>query len=159
MNHGRVAVWGVAAAVVATTLLAGPALGITDLTRPTPALGDGNATVTDVSVVDGPTIEAGRFGTDVRYLRGPTVRATVDGVSGTPRLIVHLTVPAMDVDESVSTLLVAADRGERRLEIPDRPLDGAPPDDSVTATTTVRLQSFGGDRILHEANWTVGGRP
>lgn len=157
MSHGRVAVWAVVCVVVATSLLAGPALGVVDPTRPPPSLDDGDATVTDVSVVDGPAVEPGRFGTDVYYLRGPTVRATVDDVADTPRLVVHLSVPAMDVEESASTLLEAGDRGQRRLAIPDRLLADAPPDDPVRATTTVRLQSFDDDRTLHERNWTVGG--
>lgn len=157
MNRARGATWAVVLAVVAATVLAGPAVDGVALTQASQSFGGGDATVADLEVTDGPALETGRFGTGVRYVRGPTARATVRAVDGTPRLVVRVEVPALDVDETATTLLAEGDRGERRLSVPDRSLQRGERSAAVTARTTVRIQSFDVDRTVYERTRTIGG--
>lgn len=160
MNRSRGTVWAVAVLVLVTTVLTGPAVHAVDVTREPGTFDGGNATVATVDVVDAPALEQGRFGTDVHYLRGATARVTVSEVTGTPRLLLRVEAPALEYDETATVVLREGERGQHRLSIDDATLqsDGIPAE-SITVRTTVRVQSFDGDRVVHRTNDTIGGGP
>lgn len=158
MNLSRGAVWGVAVVVLVTAVLAGPVVQGVDVTRDQVAFGGGDATVADVELVDVPALDAGRFGTDVHYLRGATARATVRDVTGRPRLVLRVQAPELDYDETATTVVRAGDRGPRVLSVDDVTVENdAVPGHPVVVQTTVRVQSFDGDSVVHRTNHTVGG--
>lgn len=156
MDPARTVFWGVAVAILGGLLLTSPAIGLLDVTDEPARLGGGNATVTDVTLVDGPAIDAGRFGTNRTYLRGPTAAATVGSVTDDPRLVLRLEAPALSVDAATTRVLDSDATGRVRLSLSDRPIALAPVDDgTVTVRTTVRVQSFRTDRVILAENRTL----
>ncbi len=136
----------VVAVVLVTLVLTGPVVGF-DVTKESPELGDGNATV---EVLDAPSatipVTHGRFGTDVSYVRIPEAAVDVRNLTGSPRIAYEVTVPELGVDRRVSRIVT--DEGRVRLELSDRAL--APDTDPGTYTGRVdlRLQSFEGQTVL-----------
>ncbi len=122
-----------------------------------PSLGDGTATLTvDSLPTDRLHVDEGRFGTDVRYLRVPDVTLRVDAVSGTPRLVYRVDVPALDVSQTTTKLLTGTAPRTLTVRGTDRALaPGTVTDDRYTATVSIRVQSFTGDRTVLSTNETV----
>lgn len=160
MNRSRGAVWAVVIFVLVTAVLTGPAVQGVDVTREPKSFSDGDALVANVDLLEAPALEPGRFGTAVHYLRGTAVRTTVSEVTGSPRLVLRVEAPALDYDETATTVLKDGERGQRRLSIDDAIVEeDAVPEAPVTVRTTVRVQSFDGDRLVHRVNHTVEGNP
>lgn len=156
MDTARTITWGVALAILGVLTLTSPAIGFVDVTEDPARLGDGNATVSSVGIVDDPAISAGRFGTNRTYLRGPAATVTVRSVTDNPRLVLRVEVPALSVDTATTRVLDRGTTGRVRLSLPDRPVDPTPVDDGVvTARTTVRVQSFTTDRVVLAENRTL----
>lgn len=134
-----------------TLVAAGPLVGADVGNADGPRLEAGNATI----AVDQPgsapiTVDRGRFGTDVRYVRLPPLAATVTGRTGSPRVLYRVRIPALGVDRSGRRLLAEAGTGSRiRISLADRAL---PPDrldaDRYAARIVIRVQSLSTD-------WTV----
>lgn len=117
-------------------------------------LGDGTATV-DVVEPTRDTLETapGRFGTTVSYLRLPDLVADVSNVSGRPRLVYSVRVPALELDRQETRLI----HGEGRLAVamadrayPPRASadDGLPDPGTYDGRLVVRVQSFSSDRTI-----------
>lgn len=156
MDSTRAVSWGVALAILCGLALTGPAIGLVDVTEEPASLGSGNATVTDVALVDGPTIEPGRFGTNRTYLRGPTAGVTVGSVTDNPRLVLRVQAPSLSVDAATTRILERGTRGRVSLSLPDRPIDPrALEDGRLAVRTTVRVQSFATDRVVLAENRTL----
>ncbi len=149
---------GVAVAVVVCGLaLSGPAVGLLAPTADTPAtVGDGNATVADVTIRGDVVVDRGRFGSGVNYLRLPDARVDVAELRGEPRLIYEVRVPGLDVEATTIEQLGPGRAGASRLRPDDRALaPGTASERSYAATVTVRVQSFELDRTVYRANRTV----
>lgn len=124
-------------------------------------LGDGTATVRVVSPdADGLETEPGRFGTAASYLRLPDLVADVTNVTGTPRLVYRIRVPALDLDRQRSRLI--RHEGRLRVSMPDRafpPRETAeaspPPAGRYDGRLVVRVQSFSTDRTVLNRTVTV----
>lgn len=144
------------ALVVAVSLIAtGPLIGV-DATGPQATeFGDGTASVADVSIeTSALAVTAGRFGTDVDYLRIPAAVVRVDAVDGRPRLVYAVEVPALGV--SHSDQVVFTDSGTYRLDPDDRAFErGSLSNESYDATLTVRVQSFTESTTVYRENVTV----
>ncbi|MFC6975175.1 hypothetical protein ACFQL1_11765 [Halomicroarcula sp. GCM10025709] len=136
----------------------GPLVGI-DVTQGSPeSFGEGTATVTAVDVEFSELrVTDGRFGTDVSYLRVPTASVTVGSVTGRPRLVYLVRVPAVDI-EVVSTTLVTEPSRTYTLDPGDEGVERGSVQGPVTATVTVRVQSFSVDRTITQQNITVEGQ-
>lgn len=148
--------WIVAVLVVATTVASGAAFAGDHRSAPA-AFGGGTATASVERLpADEVRIDPGRFGTDVPYLRIPDVTMHVTDVSGRPRVVYDVRVPALDA-KAVSTRPLA-DRGPGRLEVRgvDHALDpGAVSQDRYGATVRVRVQSFDAVTTAASTNTTV----
>ncbi|WP_284006936.1 hypothetical protein [Haloarcula pelagica] len=147
-----------AAFVVLSLVATGPLVGI-DVTQGSPeSFGEGTATVTAVDVEFSELrVTDGRFGTDVSYLRVPTASVTVGSVTGRPRLVYLVRVPAVDI-EVVSTTLVTEPSRTYTLDPGDEGVERGSVQGPVTATVTVRVQSFSVDRTITQQNITVEGQ-
>ncbi|MDS0219823.1 hypothetical protein NDI54_00465 [Haloarcula sp. S1AR25-5A] len=147
----------VALFVVVTLVVTGPLIGVDAVkTQPT-TIGDGTASVSSVDV---PTTEIritdGRFGADVAYLRVPDASVTVDAVSGRPRLLYQVSVPALDVSLEDERILSAGQTGTYRLAPGDKGLALSLPDqDAYNGSVQIRVQSFETDQTIVTENVTV----
>jgi hypothetical protein len=155
MEPARAAYWTVVVGVFAIVALTGQVGGL-NVTAESPGLGEGNATVVEVGVVEEPAITDGRFGTERVYARAPTVAVTVRNVTGTPRVLLRSEIPRLEFDDATWRVLEAGTRGTFRLSLADRPF---PAEEirfgETTVRTTVRVQSFDGGRVAYAKNHSV----
>ncbi|MDS0281987.1 hypothetical protein [Haloarcula onubensis] len=133
----------------------GPLSGVDVTSASASTFGDGNATVSEVTVDrSGLALSPGRFGTNVTYLRVPTVTATVDSVTDRPQLLYVVSVPGLDI-ELVETQVVTG-AGTYRFAPDDRAMPPGRVEGPYDATLSVRVQSFTTDRTLARTTVTVG---
>lgn len=133
----------------------GPLTGVDATSAPADTFGDGDATVTDVTVDRaGLALTPGRFGADVTYLRVSPATVTVDSVTDRPRLLYVVSVPELDVT-LVETRVVTGP-GTYRLDPDDSALPPGRADGRYDATLSVRVQSFTTDRTLVRRTASVG---
>ncbi|MDS0261582.1 hypothetical protein NDI56_19455 [Haloarcula sp. S1CR25-12] len=136
----------------------GPLTGVDVTSAADTSFGDGDATVTDITVDRSElALTPGRFGANVTYLRVPTATVTVGGVTDRPRLLYVVSVPALDIRLIESRVVTGP--GTYRLAPDDRAIPPGTAGGSYDATLSVRVQSFTGDRPLTRATVTVGGQP
>jgi hypothetical protein len=144
--------------VVVILLLTSPVVGIIDVTERNPTtVGDGTATASVERLdTDALTIDRGRFGTGVMYLRIPEATVAVTDVRGRPRIVYRIRVPELGVDTTSTELLTRGRATNVRLGPRDRGLDPAVvSDENYRGIVTVRIQSFERDRTIHQANETI----
>lgn len=144
--------------IVVALVLTSPLVGVLDVTAQNPTtVGDGTATASvEQFDADALTIDRGRFGTGVMYLRIPDATIEVAEVDGRPRIVYQVRVPNLSVDVVSTELLTTGGPTSIRLGPRDRGLDPA----AVTNATyrgvvTVRVQSFEQDRTIYAANETI----
>ena len=126
--------------IVAVLLVTGP-IGV-NVTGEPAALGDGTATVTVLDPTgDRVPITDGRFGTAVSYVRIPDLVVDVESVSGQPRLLYIVRVPALGLDEDNSRLVRST--GRLRVPLRDRAVNQEV-SGSYSGRLIVRVQSFSG---------------
>jgi hypothetical protein len=151
----RLGVLGVLGVVL---LVSSPLVGVVDLTpeaRGSGGLGDGTASASVTTLdTDRFRIDRGRFGTGVAYLRLPPVTVTADSVTGQPRLVYRVEVPALEFERTETRLL--RETGRVRIGMSARALTRERVNQqSYRATVTVRVQSFEVDRTIYRRNLTV----
>jgi len=133
----------------------GPLSGVDVTSASASTFGDGNATVSEVSVDRSElSLTPGRFGTDVTYLRVPAASVTVHSVTDRPQLLYIVSVPGLDV-RLVETQVVT-DAGTYRLTPDDRAMPPGRADGRYDVVLSVRLQSFTTDRTVTRTSLTVG---
>lgn len=145
------------ATVVVTLAFAGPLVpGLSATGEADPTLvGPGNATLSAVSVDTADfRFSDGRFGTGVVYLRAPDATLHVDRLTGQPRIVYRLRVPALDVDR-ISTRVLSGP-GAVTVGMDDRALR---PErlarSEYRAVITVRVQSRTIDRTVFNETITL----
>ena len=118
-------------------------------------LGHGNATVSSVAVdVSDVRITPGRFGTDISYLRVPDAQVSVDDISGQPRLVYRLVVPALDRDLTATQLLDRS--GPTTVRLSDAAFTADQLDaESYEGRVTVRVQSISSDYTVFNESTTI----
>ncbi|EMA25120.1 MULTISPECIES: hypothetical protein [Haloarcula] len=147
----------VALFVLVTLVVTGPLVGVDAVrTQPT-TIGDGTATVSSVQL---PTSEIrftdGRFGTNVAYLRVPDASVTVDSVTGRPRLLYQVAVPALDISLEDEQVLSDGQSGTYRLAPGDRAVTPSSLErDVYRGTVLLRVQSFETAETIVAENVTV----
>jgi hypothetical protein len=139
----------VLAMVVFVLALASPVVGLS-LTESDPSnFQDGTASLTiEQPTTDRLSVTDGRFGTPVVYLRLPDLVATVDAISGQPRIIYEITVPALDVELQQTRVIDSP--GTVRVRMSDRAFERLP-SGTYDGRLIVRVQSTDGD-------WTIRDR-
>jgi hypothetical protein len=135
-------------------ILSGPGSGI-DFSRDRTSLGDGTASVTVVEPTDDRVqVTAGRFGTNVSYVRIPDLVVDVQSVDGRPRVFYQVTVPELGIRKQNSA--VVRSTGRMRVPLSDRAVPPGTAVDDATARIVVRVQSYTGQTVV--LNRTVGVR-
>ncbi|MFC7249152.1 hypothetical protein ACFQJ5_04780 [Halomicroarcula sp. GCM10025324] len=145
----------IAVVIVVSLVATGPLVGVDATGPPATEFGDGTASVGDVAIdTTELVVTPGRFGTDVDYLRVPTAVVQVDSVSGRPRLIYVVEVPALD--RSLTDQAVLTSASTTRLDPDDQAFErGQLGNESYDATLTVRVQSFTESKTVYRANVSV----
>ncbi|WP_276273843.1 hypothetical protein [Haloarcula litorea] len=146
---------GVAVFVVVVAIATGPLVGVDATRKPVTQFGEGTATVEGVTTdTTAFRVTDGRFGTGVAYVRVPTATVRVSAVEDRPRLLYLVSVPALGVELTASTVVTTP--GSYRLAPDDRGLARDAPDaSSYSGRLTVRVQSFEADRTVYDRNLTV----
>jgi hypothetical protein len=151
--------WATVAVIGVVLLASGPLVGAVDLTpeRRDQTVGDGTAAAALTSnPTDGLRIDRGRFGTNVSYLRIPPIRVDVRDVTGRPRLLAKLRVPALGFDRSATRVLSSDTAGPVVLRLSPRAFT---PDrianDTYRGRLTVRVQSFERDTVIVNRSVTI----
>ncbi len=140
----------VLAVVVFVLALASPLVGLSLTESGSDNFQDGTATITvEQPTTDRLSVTAGRFGTRAVYLRVPDLVATVEAVSGQPRIIYEITVPELGVE--LRETRVVDSTGTVRVRMEDRAFERLSAG-AYDARLVVRIQSTDGD-------WTVRDRP
>ena len=135
----------------------GPLAGVDVTSASASTFGDGNATVTDVTVDRSElALTTGRFGTNVTYLRVPAATVAVDSVTDRPQLLYIVSVPGLDV--RLVERQVVTEPGRFRLAPDDRAMPVGRADGTYDAFLSVRVQSFTTDRTVARTTVTVGDR-
>lgn len=148
----------IAVAVIAGVLiLTGPAVGVVSVGGEPAALGDGTATVSEVTFDGDPSIDRGRFGTGVVYVRPPAASVVVTDAVDAPQLVYRVAIPGLSYERTATRLLGDARSGRYRLAVPDRALPAERlRNDSYDVALSVSVQSFATDETVHRRNATVG---
>lgn len=157
MQMTRAAVVTTAAVVVLVTAASGtPLLSVPAGGLGADSPGEGTATVTVVSAPDRVTIEPGRQGGGVYYLRIPDARIEVDNLQGNPLLSYSVDIPALGYKRSAVHLLGNAGEGQLAVSIADDTLEGEEVDrDTYRAEVELILRGDRGERTLYAGNATV----
>ena len=145
----------IAVVIVVSLVATGPLIGV-DATGPQATeFCDGTASVADVSIeTSALAVTAGRFGTEVDYLRVPAAVVRVASVDGRPRLVYVVEVPALGVSRIEQ--VVVTDPGTYRVDPDDRAFErGSLSNESYDGTLTVRVQSFTDSTTVYRENVTV----
>jgi hypothetical protein len=141
--------------VVFVLLGTGPLTGVDVTGASETSFGDGDATVSEVTVDQSElALTPGRFGANVTYLRVPTATVTVDGVTDRPQLLYIVSVPGLDT--KLVERRVVTGPGTYRLAPADRALAHGTADGTYEVVLSVRVQSFTTDRTLARTTVTVG---
>jgi hypothetical protein len=160
MDSARVVPSVVAGVVVLVLVLSGPAVGVLDLSQRTEAnaLGDGTADIANVTTADsGFRLDAGRFGTNVTYLRIPSVTVDFASTTGRFRLVYRVESPDLGFDR-VGTKQVSKQNVDRvSVGMRDRAFRRDRATGQYRVQVTVRVQSFAVDETVAQWNATVGG--
>jgi len=143
-------------AVVLASVVTGPAIGLVDVTPAPDArlVGDGTATVSAVELdTESFRFERGRFGSGVDYLRVPDPTVQFASVSGRPRVVYRVSVPAVGVERLQTRLLSSGDR-HARVSMSDRAFprcgcDLAIGNEPHLVIVEIRIQSFDVDKTVY----------
>lgn len=119
MNRARALVYATAAAILAVTLLSGPAIGLVDLTTPRydmAGLGEGDATVDRVDAPASVSIER-EYQSATYYLDVPDARIHVSSISGKPTVAFGVEIPEFGYSRSTTHFLSEGQTGWVELSI------------------------------------------
>lgn len=125
MTPGRAAVFGAVGLIVLATAATGtPLWTVPDRGSDQAQLGQGTADVSVQSVPDTATIDPGRQGGDVYYLRVPNARIAVSQLRGNPILTYSLRIDEIGYSTSSVNGLAGVGAGTAAVSIEQVPLDG-----------------------------------
>lgn len=146
--------------VLATTLASGPFVGAVDLTAEQSfaggSLGDGRATVSDVTFPDRVTFEHGDFGAGSYYLRAGTATATLQKVVGRPIISYEVSIPPLGYTKSTIQVLSSSSEGRIELQLDETAFGKQEIDnESYAATLAVDVRYGGEERPIATENVTI----
>jgi hypothetical protein len=156
MHPSRV-VAGTVAAILLLTVATGP-LGLYDVpeTQATDSLGEGNASITVVSVPERIPLEQGRYGNDEYHLRVPSAVVDVDNLTGNPILNYNLDIPAMGKSKSSVHFLGEAGEGRYHASFADSQMAaGEVTQKSYEARVELVIRTNGTSRVIHTQPATI----
>ena len=118
--------------------------------------GQGTATVTVVSVPDRVTVEAGRQGGNVYYLRVPDAEVDVVDLRGNPILDYSVDIQALGFKRSSVHLLGSAGEGRLSVSLSETTLDpGQFEREAYDARIELVVRGSEGGRTIYAGNATV----
>lgn len=117
MAYGREVVAGVAVVIVLTAFLSGPLVPGIDLTNEPRSItyGEGNATITTVSLPERATIERASYGAKNYHLTLPPASVELAAIRGGPTLTYRLEIPALNYTRTTTHFI--DDRVGSRYEL------------------------------------------
>jgi hypothetical protein len=156
MDADESIVTGSVVAVLLVLLVTGPAVGLVDVTPRSDArmVGDGTARVSAVDLnVESFRFEPGRFGTGADYLRIPDPTVRLASVTGQPRIVYRVSMPAADV-EKIQTRLLSPGDERARVSMADRAFlqcqcHRGVRDEPYLVLVEIRIQSFEVDEVVY----------
>lgn len=140
----------IAVVVIASILLlTGPVIGVVSVGGESPSLGDGSATVATASLDGDATIDRGRFGTGVFYVRPPAADLVVTDVADAPRLVYRLGIRRLSYETTATRPLASSGSGRYRLAPPDDGISSDRIDSNVyVARIAVAVQSLSDHEVV-----------
>jgi|AntRauTorcE11898_2_1112593.scaffolds.fasta_scaffold11241_2 hypothetical protein len=136
----------VVAVILVEMLLSGPVGGV-ELVSERPSLDDGTASVTVVDPTEDPIqVTAGRFGTNVSYVRIPDLVVDITSVDGQPRVFYQVSIPELGIKKQNDKLVRST--GRLRVPISDHTVPKEKALDGTTARLVVRVQSYSGGQVV-----------
>jgi hypothetical protein len=158
MDVSRVLVAVAVSAIVVTTVVSGPAVGLVDLTQPRvdlANLGQGNATVAAVDAPDTVRIERS-LQSESYTLAVPDARLRLASVTGRPTVSYKVAIPGLNYTRGTTHFLDESDTGWVALAVEPDTLAS----DRIEATDyegrlTITLRYNDTERIVHDESVTV----
>lgn len=142
--------------IAGVLLLTGPAVGVVPVGGEAASLGGGTAAVSEVTLDGDPSIDRGRFGTGVVYVRPPAASVVVTEAVDAPQLVYSVAVPGLSYERTATRLLGDAGSGRYRIAPPDRAVPrGHVRNDTYVVALSVSVRSFETDETVHRRNVTV----
>jgi hypothetical protein len=125
MNPGRAVVFTAVGVIVLVTAASGtPLWSVPEKGAGQAPLGDGTASVSVVSTPEQATLEPGRQGGDVYYLRVPDTEIEVSQLRGNPLVSYSIDIDELGYSRSSVTSLGTVGEGGARLSLSEDALDG-----------------------------------
>jgi hypothetical protein len=156
MHPNRV-VAGTVVAILILTVATGP-LGLYDVpeTQATDSLGEGNATITVISMPETIPLEKGRYGNDEYHLRVPSAVINIENLSGNPILNYNLDIPAMGKSKSSVHFLGVAGEGRYNASFAESAMAaGEVTQQSYDAQLELVVRTNGTERIIANRTATI----
>jgi hypothetical protein len=158
MDAARGTVFAVAGVIVLVAVATGPVglVSVPDERFGGGSPGTGNATVTVVSSPGQPTLEAGRQGGDVYYLRVPDAEVEVEAVRGNPILEYSIDIEALTYTRSSIHFLGESGTGTRAVSFQSATFDAGRLDrETYRAELAVVVRADGTERVVYNEMATV----
>jgi len=157
MNPGRAVVLVAASVVVLVTAASGtPLWSVPDRGAGQAPLGEGTASVSVVSAPERATLDPGRQGGNVHYLRVPDTEIEVSQVRGNPLVSYSIDINELGYSRSSVTGLGTVGTGAVRLSIARDALDGARLEqEEYDGRLRLVLRGNGQERVLYNQPITV----
>jgi len=152
--------WAVGMTVITIVVLTAATGPVGLLTIPeesaTDSLGEGNATITVVSMPETLTLEQGRYGNDAYHLRVPDARVDVRKLAGNPILNYNLEIDGLGKSGSSVHFLGEGGEGQRSLSYEGGPIAQSEiTQDSYEARLALVLRTNGTERVIYNQSATV----
>ncbi|MFC7166939.1 hypothetical protein [Halospeciosus flavus] len=146
--------------IVLVTLASGPVISSINLTTnqsDTASFDDGNITVTDVTIPnDSYTFHQGNYGSAAYYLETPDTTLTLKSVTGSPRLVYKLRIPAKSYVVAKTTFIRNNATGQFSLTGPSDTFKPSTINQSeYRGKVTILVRSGMESRVLATKNVTI----
>ena len=133
---------GTVVLVFLTTVVSGPLVPLVDITADRSfsgdGLGEGRASVGDVTLPGSVAFERGDFGSGSYYLRVDPATIELDDVVGRPIVSYEVSIPALGYSRSAVTVLSSADEGTYELSI----------DEAAFGPEEITNESYAGELVV-----------
>jgi hypothetical protein len=157
MNPGRAVVLAAVGVIVLVTAASGtPLWSVPEQGAGQAPLGEGTASVSVVSAPEQVTLEPGRQGGDVYYLRVPDTEIEVSQLRGNPLVSYSIDIDGLGYSRSSVSALGTVGEGTARLSLSDDALDGNRLEqDEYDGRVRLVLRGNGEEQVLYDQPITI----